>query len=185
LTKEEVRKMATDAVLPVAQKQESQDICFVTQKNYQAFLTERVQDLKSGPILDMQGNVLGKHRGIIFYTIGQRGGLGISSRTPLYVISIDHENNSVVVGGKNDLKAKGLVAGDLHLFVENLPRDISAKIRYRKKEASCAVILESDSVRVTFAEEQEAITPGQSVVFYADDRVLGGGIIEEVLHGTC
>ncbi|MGZ3598133.1 MAG: tRNA 2-thiouridine(34) synthase MnmA [Syntrophales bacterium] len=185
LSKEEVRKMATEADLPAAQKQESQDICFVTQKNYRAFLSERVQDLKSGPILDMQGNVLGRHRGIIFYTIGQRGGLGVSSRNPLYVISIDNENNSIVVGGKNDLKAKGLVAGDLHLFVENLPRDISAKIRYRKREAPCAVILESDSVRVTFAEEQEAITPGQSVVFYADDRVLGGGIIEEVLHGTC
>jgi tRNA-specific 2-thiouridylase len=73
----------------------------------------------------------------------------------------------------------------LNLLAENLPRDISAKIRYRKREAPCVVTLESDSVRVTFAEEQEAITPGQSVVFYADDRVLGGGIIEEVLHGTC
>jgi len=185
LTKEEVRKMATDAALPVARKQESQDICFVTQKNYQAFLLERVQDLKPGPILDMQGNVLGKHRGIIFYTIGQRGGLGISSRTPLYVISINHENNSIVVGGKNDLKASGLVAGGLNMLAETLPREVSAKIRYRKKEAPCAVTLESDSVRVTFTEEQEAITPGQSVVFYADDRVLGGGIIEEALHGTC
>ncbi|MGZ6293173.1 MAG: aminomethyltransferase beta-barrel domain-containing protein, partial [Syntrophales bacterium] len=169
----------------VAQKQESQDICFVTQKNYQAFLSERVHDFRPGLIFNMQGHILGEHRGILFYTIGQRGGLGISSRTPLYVITIDYENNSIVVGGKNGLKAKGLVAGDLHLFVENLPRDISAKIRYRKREAPCAVILESDSVRVTFAEEQEAITPGQSVVFYADDRVLGGGIIEEVLHGTC
>src|SRR5208337_3881583 len=106
--------------------------------------------------------------------------LGISSGTPLYVISIDHENNSIVVGGKIDLKAKGLVARDLNLFAEKLPLEVSAKIRYRKMEAPCAVALESDGVRVTFAEEQEAITPGQSVVFYADDRVLGGGIIEEV-----
>jgi len=171
--------------LPVAQKQESQDICFVTQKNYQAFLMERVQDLQSGPILDMHGSVLGKHKGIIFYTIGQRGGLGISSRTPQYVISIDHENNSIVVGGKSDLKAKGLVARGLNMLTETWPRRVSAKIRYRKREAPCAVALESDSVKVTFAEEQEAITPGQSVVFYADDHVLGGGIIEEVLHGTC
>lgn len=185
LTKEEVRKMATEADLPVAQKEESQDICFVTQKNYQAFLSERVQDLKPGPVLDMQGNVLGKHKGIIFYTIGQRGGLGISGGMPRYVVAIDHENNSIVVGGKNDLKATGLVAGDLNKLAETWPSRISAKIRYRKKEAPCAVTLKSDSVRVTFAEEQEAITPGQSVVFYADDRVLGGGIIEEVLHGTC
>jgi len=124
--------------------------------------------------LDIQGNVLGRHKGIIFYTIGQRGGLGISSRIPRYVISIDHENNSIVVGGKNDLKAKGLVAGGLNMLAENWPRLVSAKIRYRKKEAPCAVTLESDSVSVTFAEEQEAITPGQSVVFYTDDRVLGG-----------
>ena len=185
LTKEEVRKRAAEADLPVAGKRESQDICFVTQRNYQAFLFERVQDLKPGFVLDMQGNVLGKHRGIIFYTIGQRGGLGISSRTPLYVISIDYEDNSIVVGEKKDLLAKGLVAGDLNLFVENLPREVSAKIRYRKREAPCAVNLESNTVRVTFTEEQEAITPGQSVVFYADDHVLGGGIIEEVLHGTC
>ena len=185
LTKEEVRKMATEATLPVAQKEESQDICFVTQKNYQAFLSERVQDFKPGTILDMQGNVLGEHRGIIFYTIGQRGGLGISSRAPLYVVSIDYEDNRIIVGEKKELLASGLVARDLNLFVENLPFEVSAKIRYRKREAPCEVALESDRIKVTFAEEQEAITPGQSVVFYADDSVLGGGIIEEVLHGTC
>jgi tRNA-specific 2-thiouridylase len=184
LTKEEVRQMATEAALPVARKQESQDICFVTQKNYQTFLLERVQDFEPGPILDMQGNVLGKHRGIIFYTIGQRGGLGISSRTPLYVISINYEDNHIIVGEKKDLKANGLVAGDLNLFVGNLPREVSAKIRYRKREAPCTVDLKGNTVRVTFTEEQEAITPGQSVVFYAEDRVLGGGIIEGVLHGT-
>jgi len=185
LTKEEVRKMAKEAALPVAWKQESQDICFVTQKNYQAFLSERVQDVKPGPILDMQGNMLGEHRGIMFYTIGQRGGLGISSRTPLYVISINYEDNRVIVGEKNALKAKGLVAGDLNLFAQNLPREVLAKIRYRKREAPCTVNLEGKTVSVTFTEEQEAITPGQSVVFYAGDHVLGGGIIEEVLHGTC
>ena len=185
LTKDEVRKMATEAALPVAQKLESQDICFVTQKNYQAFLLERVQDLKPGLVLDVQRNVLGNHRGIVFYTIGQRGGLGISSRTPLYVTSINYEDNSIIVGEKKDLSAKGLVAGDLNLFTENLPREVLAKIRYRKREAPCTVSLEGNTVRVTFAEEQEAITPGQSVVFYADDRVLGGGIIEEVLHGSC
>jgi tRNA-specific 2-thiouridylase len=100
-------------------------------------------------------------------------------------VSIDLRDNRIVVGEKKDLKAKGLVAAGLNMFVDAWPRRVYAKIRYRKREAPCEVTLESDSVRVTFAEEQEAITPGQSVVFYADDRVLGGGIIEEVLHGNC
>jgi tRNA-specific 2-thiouridylase len=185
LNKEEVRRIAAEGALPVAEKEESQDICFVTQKNYQDFLRERVQSPRPGSIVDRMGNVLGEHRGIMYYTIGQRGGLGISSRTPLYVVSIDRRDNRIVVGEKKDLKAKGLVAADLNMFVDAWPRRVYAKIRYRKREAPCEVTLESDSARVTFAEEQEAITPGQSVVFYADDRVLGGGIIEEVLHGNC
>ena len=185
LTKEDVRKLAKNYSLPVAEKQESQDICFVTQNNYQAFLSERVKDIIPGSIEDMEGNILGRHQGIIFYTVGQRGGLGISHRTPLYVISIDAEGNRVVVGEKKDLKARGLVAGNLNILVHSLPLQVHAKIRYRKREAPCGVTLENDKVRVIFAEEQEAITPGQSVVFYANDCVLGGGVIEEVLHETC
>ena len=117
LTKDEVREIAKKASLPVAEKQESQDICFVTQKNYQEFLLERVQKLNPGPIVDMQGKILGKHRGIIFHTIGQRGGLGISHATPLYVVSIDPDENRIVVGEKKDLMAKGLVAGDINMLV--------------------------------------------------------------------
>jgi tRNA-specific 2-thiouridylase len=185
LTKEEVRHMAKKASLPVAEKQESQDICFVTQKNYQAFLSERVQALKPGPIVDVRNNILGTHRGIVFYTIGQRGGLGISHRTPLYVISIDAVGNRIIVGEKEFLKAKGLIAGNMNRLTEFWPAEVYAKIRYRKKEAPCRVSFEAERVRVIFAEKQEAITPGQSVVFYVDDCVLGGGEIEEVLHGTC
>jgi len=185
LTKDEVREIAKKAFLPVAEKQESQDICFVTQKNYQEFLLERVGGLKPGPIVDMQGNILGTHRGIIFHTIGQRGGLGISHKTPLYVVSIDPDENRIVVGEKKDLKAKGLFAGDVNMLAESWPQQVYAKIRYRKKEAPCDVTVENDRLRVLFVEEQEAITPGQSVVFYENDRVLGGGVIEEVLHGTC
>ncbi len=185
LTKDEVRGVARKYCLPVADKEESQDICFVTQKNYQGFLRERIQGLQPGEIADMQGNILGRHRGIVFYTIGQRGGLGISHKTPLYVVSIDPEKNRIVVGEKKDLKARGLVAGDLNILVPSWPRQMFAKIRYRKKEAPCEAIVENDRLRVIFAEEQEAITPGQSVVLYANDCVLGGGVIEEVLHGTC
>ena len=185
LTKDEVRDMAKKFSLPVAEKQESQDICFVTEKNYQDFLSGRVRGLKAGNIVDGRGNILGEHRGIIYYTIGQRGGLGISHKTPLYVVSIDPEKNEIVVGEKKSLKAKGLVAGDLNMLAEAWPSQAYAKIRYRKKEAECRIIPVNDRIRVTFAEEQEAITPGQSVVLYENDRVLGGGIIEEVLHGTC
>jgi tRNA (5-methylaminomethyl-2-thiouridylate)-methyltransferase len=184
LTKDEVRKIAKKTSLPVAEKQESQDICFVTQKNYQEFLLERVQKLNPGPIVDMQGKILGKHRGIIFHTIGQRGGLGISHATPLYVVSIDPDENRIVVGEKKDLMAKGLVAGDMNMLVQSWPQQVYAKIRYRKKEALCDVTAANGRLKVIFAEEQEAITPGQSVVFYANDRVLGGGTIEEVLHGN-
>jgi tRNA-specific 2-thiouridylase len=185
LTKDEVRDMAKKYTMPVAEKQESQDICFVTQKNYQAFLSGRVKGLNPGLIVDIQGKILGEHRGIIYYTIGQRGGLGISHKTPLYVVSINPDKNEIVVGEKKDLKAKGLIAGDLNMLAEAWPREVNAKIRYRKKEAACEITPVNNRIRVTFAEEQEAITPGQSVVFYENDRVLGGGIIEEVLHGTC
>jgi tRNA-uridine 2-sulfurtransferase len=185
LTKDEVREMAKKAPLPVAEKQESQDICFITQKNYQQFLLERGQELKPGPIVDMQGKILGKHRGFVFHTIGQRGGLGISHATPLYVVSIDPDKNRIVVGEKKDLMAKGLLAADINMLVHSWPDQIFAKIRYRKKEALCKVTAENDELKVIFAEEQEAITPGQSVVFYNHDCVLGGGIIKEVLHGTC
>jgi len=185
VTKEEVRHAAKKASLPVAEKQESQDICFVTEKNYHAFLSERGQALKPGPIVDVRNNILGTHRGIAFYTIGQRGGLGISHRTPLYVISIDAADNRIIVGEKERLRAKGLIAGNMNRLTEFWPAQGYAKIRYRKQESLCEVIFENDGVKVTFAEKQEAITPGQSVVFYADDCVLGGGEIEEVLHGTC
>jgi len=184
LTKDEVRELAKKAALPVAEKQESQDICFVTQKNYQEFLLARVQKLNPGPIVDMQGKILGKHRGIIFYTIGQRGGLGISHATPLYVVSIDPDENRIVIGGKKDLMAKGLLAGEMNMLAKSWPQQVYAKIRYRKKEAPCDVTADKGRLKVIFAEEQEAITPGQSVVFYENDLVLGGGTIEEVLHGN-
>jgi tRNA-uridine 2-sulfurtransferase len=184
LTKEEVRGIALKASLPVAGKKESQDICFVTQKNYQAFLSERVPEMKPGVIVDTRGNILGMHRGIVFYTIGQRSGLRISHATPLYVIAKDAAENRIIVGDKEQLKGTGLIAGNINRLVETWPDDVKAKIRYRKKEVSCKVAFEGESVRVIFSEEQEAIAPGQSVVFYADDCVLGGGEIEEVLHGT-
>ncbi|MFB3924474.1 MAG: tRNA 2-thiouridine(34) synthase MnmA [Syntrophales bacterium] len=183
-TKEEVRKIALREKLPVAAKEESQDICFVTQKNYGTFLSQRIGGIRPGPIVDLTGKKLGEHKGIVFYTIGQREGLGISAKSPFYVVSIDVAGNRIVVGGKKDVMAKGLVAGDLNVLVGNWPSQVYGKIRYRKKEARCIAAIKGGKLEVMFEEAQEAITPGQSVVLYDGDIVLGGGVIEEVIYGT-
>jgi len=181
LTKEETKKIAYDLDLPVKDKPQSQDICFVKDKNYYNLILEKTKNFIPGNIVDLNGKVLGRHRGIFFYTIGQREGLGISSSKPLYVIKIDKKNNQIVVGERENLYAKGLIASNLNLFVEDFPKEVFAKIRFRHQEAKCSVYIKDDKTFVEFFEKQEAITPGQSVVFYKDDFVLGGGIIEEVI----
>lgn len=182
LNKEEVRTLAKKKGLHVAQKAESQDICFVTQGNYRQFFLEKNLSSVEGDIVDMAGNILGRHRGIIFYTVGQRSGLGISAKTPLYVAEIDAQKDRVIVGEKKDLQAKGLIAGDINLLTGELPIDAEAKIRYRKKPARCKISKEGKKLKVIFKETQESITPGQAVVLYAGDEVLGGGVIEEVIR---
>jgi tRNA-uridine 2-sulfurtransferase len=184
LSKADVRTQAKKARLHVAHKAESQDICFVTQGDYRQFFEERNLSAVAGNIVDKSGKVLGRHQGIIFYTIGQRSGLGISAKTPLYVLRFDAKTHSVIVGDKKDLLASGLIAGDLNLLTDHLPEVMEAKIRYRKKPARCTVTKESGKLKVIFEEAQESITPGQAVVFYAGDEVLGGAVIEEVIHGV-
>ena len=139
LNKDEVRALTKKAGLHVAQKAESQDICFVTQGSYGQFFQERNVPAVTGDIVDKAGRVLGKHKGIIYYTIGQRGGLGISAKTPLYVVEIDAVKNKIVVGEKKDLYSAGLIAGDINLLTADLPGEVEAKIRYRKKPARCHV----------------------------------------------
>ncbi len=183
-TKEEVRRIAVREGLPVAEKKESQDICFVTQKNYGAFISQRTEGIRAGPITDLAGKKIGEHRGIVFYTVGQRGGLRVSAGRPLYVVSIDPVGNRIVVGEKKDVLARGLIAGDINALVEEWPAVAHGKLRYRKKEEPCRVAVEGKKLRVMFGEKQEAITPGQSVVLYDGDVVLGGGVIEEVIDGA-
>jgi tRNA-specific 2-thiouridylase len=143
---------------------------------------ERNLSSAEGDIVDIAGKRVGRHRGIIFYTIGQRSGLGISARMPLYVVDINARKNLVVVGEKHNLLAVGLIAGDINLLTGDLPGEAEAKIRYRKKPARCRVIKEGGKLRIIFEETQESITPGQAVVLYAGDEVLGGGVIEEVVR---
>jgi tRNA-specific 2-thiouridylase len=182
LNKEEVRTLAKKAGLHVAHKAESQDICFVTQGDYRQFFLEKNLSSVEGDIVDAAGNIRGRHRGIIFYTIGQRSGLGISSKTPLYVVEIDARKNQVIVGEKKALLAKGLIAGDINLLTDKLPIEVEAKIRYRKKPAHCKISRKDKNLKVIFKETQESITPGQAVVLYAGDEVLGGGVIEKVIR---
>jgi len=181
-TKEEVRQIAHDAGLPVADKLQSQDICFVPGKNYREFIKENIGKMEPGPILDLNGNVLGEHKGVFLYTIGQREGLGISFRVPLYVLDIDPGKNQIVVGEKKDLAAKELIAGGMNLLSTDLSGDIFGKIRYTHKEALCRLDRLNDGFKISFEQSQSAIAPGQSVVLYKGDIVLGGGIIKEVLR---
>jgi len=179
-TKEEVREIARKADLPVASKPQSQDICFI-QDDYRKFISERVSNIRPGQIVDLDGNIRGIHRGLFFYTVGQREKLGINNPTPLYVVSVDAKENQVTVGKKKDLQARGLIVSDLNLFVDDLPQKAYIKIRYAHKESKCEVFQQGSQCKVIFEEKQEAITPGQSAVFYDNGIVLGGGVIEEVL----
>lgn len=181
LTKKEVREIARKADLPVANKPQSQDICFIKDDDYRRFISERVSNIRPGHIVDLDGNIRGMHKGLFFYTVGQREKLGISNPTPLYVVSVDAEKNRVIVGKKKDLQTRELIVCDLNLFVDDLPQETSAKIRYANKESKCEVSKQGSRVKVVFEEKQEAIAPGQSAVFYDNDIVLGGGVIEEVI----
>ncbi len=184
-TKEEVRALAVGARLPLSDKKESQDVCFIPRGGYQEFLRGRRAKMDEGQIVDREGRVLGQHRGIGCYTIGQRGGMGISSPAPLYVIGIDAAHNRLIAGRRDDLKAGGLIAGAVNWLVEAVPEEARAKIRYGHRAAKCRILPRANGcVIVRFAEEQQAISPGQSIVFYDDSTVLGGGVIKEVLRGN-
>jgi len=185
LTKEEVRHTAEKLGLPVAGKSESQEICFIPDNDYPGFLKEYAGITpQSGPIINRQGKVLGQHRGIIYYTIGQRKGLGIASPEPLYVTAINPEENTITVGGKNEVYATGLITSDLNwisIKEPDRPINVKAKIRYLHREAEATVTpAGTGEAMVEFREPQMAITPGQAVVFYDGDIVVGGGTIDRV-----
>jgi len=175
--KEQVRKIAKEAGLDVHDKEESQDF-------YGGDYRELLNVIpSSGPILDRYGRVLGKHKGIWNYTIGQRKGLGIQSEKPLYVIDIDPDRNAVIVGEEKDLYREEFFASDINwIAIDKLESPIEAKvkIRYKSDETDCTIIpITEDRVLVRFREPQRAVTPGQASVFYDGDIVIGGGIIED------
>jgi tRNA-specific 2-thiouridylase len=182
MTKEEVREKARDLKLPVAEKEESQEICFVEDDDYKRFLKEKIPEaIRPGPILDKNGKRIGEHEGILFYTIGQRKGIGAHNDRK-YVVALDPKKNAVIIGEESDLLRSELVASDLSFIAGEDPlknMDISARIRYNSAEAFAELIpLSHARAKVKFKLPQRAVTPGQSVVFYQNDEVLGGGIIK-------
>ena len=180
--KPEIRRMAKKAHLPVAEKAESQDICFVHNGNYRTLL-KKIKQKGTGRITALDGTILGSHQGIENYTIGQRRGLGIAAAKPLYVVAIDREKNRIIVGNKEDIEANGLTASSPNLLVDKLPeKDVYAQIRYSHTPALCQAQSSNHRLSVKFKYPQQAVCPGQSVVLYENDTVLGGGIIEEILH---
>ncbi len=180
MTKEEVRKKARELGLPVAEKKESQEICFVEDDNYGRFLKENCPEaVKPGEIMDLKGKVVGQHEGIAFYTIGQRKGVGAHRGEPKYVIRIDRGKNTIIIGDEQDNYGKELMAYNVSYISGQAPEkdlEVTAKIRYNSKEVN-AVLCPAPVTRVIFKELQRAITPGQSVIFYQGEEVLGGGLI--------
>jgi tRNA-specific 2-thiouridylase len=182
LTKDEVRAQARRLGLVTADKPESQEICFIPEGDYRSFLRRRDPTMfRPGPIVDTAGAVLGTHGGLASYTVGQRKGLGLGSGRPLYVVDLDLETNRVVVGAPGDLERTHLLAVGMNFISCEPPREpmrVEAKIRHSHPPAPATVRVRGPgSAEVVFDEPQRAITPGQSVVCYQGDLVVGGGII--------
>lgn len=188
LTKPEVRELAKKYNLNVAEKPESQDICFVPDSGYKKFITDRVGEkaFVPGDFINHKGEKIGEHKGIINYTIGQRDKLGIALGHPVYVYEIDKNSSTVRVGPIEYLYAKGLYAGQfnpLSIDVSRGPIKVSARIRYNSPEVQATLhYLGGDRIKLEFDEPQKSVTPGQSVVFYDGDVVLAGAIIDEPIR---
>ncbi len=183
-TKEEVRQIAEEQDLIVARKSDSQEICFVTDDDYARFVKEHTEkEIVGGNFVDTSGKVLGKHKGIIHYTIGQRKGLGITFGKPTYVVKINAAKNEVVLGDNDDVFKSELVAKEVNFITFetlNEPYECEAKVRYSSNTSKCTIYpIKKGIVKVKFDEPQRAVTPGQAVVFYDGDLLVGGGVIDK------
>ena len=181
-TKPQIRELARKFNLPVAERPDSQDLCFLADNDYRRFLAEHApQVVRPGPIVDSSGKVLGRHQGLAFYTIGQRKGIGLAAAEPLYVLTTDPERNALVVGPVTELGQTTMRVGRIN-WVEGVsptqPFECTVKIRYKAAERPCTVTpLEGGRAGVALKEPARDVTPGQGAVFYDGDVCLGGGII--------
>ncbi len=182
--KNEVRKIAEKLGLNVAGKPDSQEICFVEDGKYADFIADYANiNPQEGNILDTYGNVIGRHKGLIRYTVGQRKGIGAYGR-PMFVLKIDAENNALILGEKGMEFSKTLIASDVHFISGDMlkePLRVQAKVRYQARPAKAVIEMCGNDIRVEFDEPQRAVTPGQAVVFYNDDEVLGGATVTHTL----
>lgn len=181
-TKDEVRELARASALPCADKPESQDICFIEDKNYAEFI-QKNSDYKPNPgkVVDTKGNILGEHDGLINYTIGQRKGLGIAGGDPLYVLSLNKDSNEVVLGTKEETFANEVCVSNFSWISGNAPTnkfECQAKLRYRQTPKDCLAKVDENSVILEYTEGIDSVTPGQFAVLYDGNRVLGGGTIK-------
>jgi tRNA-specific 2-thiouridylase len=181
-TKSEIREIANKSGLTVANKPDSQEICFIPDNDYRKFISKRIEP-KPGEFVDKNGNVIGDHPGVQFFTIGQRRKLGLqgNSPTPYYVTNIDSKSYQVTLGDENDLYKTKLWASKVNYVSGTSPINsmkVTAKIRYKSKDAAATLTPHNGWAEINFEEPQRAITPGQAVVFYNDDTVIGGGYIE-------
>ena len=182
-TKDEIRQIAESHGLEVAKKKDSMEICFIPDNDYAGFIERNVEDVPGpGNFVDMDGNVIGRHKGITHYTVGQRKGLNLAMGRPVFVTEIRPETNEVVIGDNEDVFSDRLICGNVNwMAVDGLhgeEKTVMAKIRYSHKGAPCVIReLEDGRVECRFETPQRAITPGQAVVFYENDYVFGGGTI--------
>lgn len=188
-TKDEIRQIAAQAGLPVAQKPDSQEICFVPDGDYAGFIDRSLPEpVPPGDFVNTKGEKIGRHKGITHYTIGQRKGLGLSMGHPVFVAAIRPQSNEVVIGESEDIFAPALLCSHVnHMAYEQIEDGtaVTAKIRYNHRGAACRIYKRAgDEICCLFEEPQRAITPGQAVVFYEGDTVLGGGVIERALQET-
>lgn len=182
-TKEQTRRWAAEHGLPVAERAESQDVCFLPDGDYRRFLRAQAPEaVRPGPIYDLKGRLLGEHQGLPFYTVGQREGLGISAPRPLYVLALDAERNALIVGYREALGGDALLADEMSYVAGHPPEPgtvVEAKIRYQARPTPARIWPGEDATaRVLFERPLRDITPGQAVVLYQGDKVLGGGIIQ-------
>lgn len=193
-TKDQIRAMAREVQLPTAQKPESQDICFVPNRDYAAFMNQHYPEAvgQPGAFVDVHGRELGQHRGVHAYTIGQRRGLGVGLSERHYVTAIDVANNQIQLGSHDDLMVDGLIADQVSWiqpptadYRDRESWDCEVKVRYQKEGIPATITEVRDrEVRVVFKQRYPAVTPGQAAVFYQGDEVMGGGWIERAVRGS-
>ncbi|MEA2065564.1 MAG: tRNA 2-thiouridine(34) synthase MnmA [Thermotogota bacterium] len=182
-TKQEIRKLAEQSNLPIHRKEESQEICFIPDNDYRRFLNDRNIKPKAGNIVDENGKILGKHKGLPFYTIGQRKGLGITSVEKLYVIEFDYENNLIIVGPREKTMNKHFTINHLNWFVDEPQKlELKCMIRSSMSAVPCEIKVLTEKTEIIFEEPASAITPGQLAVLYHKEYVIGSGFISEIIE---